>query len=278
MPADLWSGPFACATKRGDARRAIRRASNTRGRRTSRCGVCNANLAVRCDRRALAGSCVEPACDRRRVVQPRLRGLPWRRRPAGDPGKRWDSPRRCPTSRTARLPPASLIPIGTRSFTKADRFGRSIGMMPAFGDALSDPEIAAMANAARDPYWQAAVRREVMEQPGARSGHRGHVRHVPHADGPSSACAQGRLGQVFAHLRGRDGDPAAESAYARDGVSCTVCHQIRPDDFGEHASFDGGYRIAGPDGGEVRRVVNPSSRRPCRAPAHPPPAAHRPPA
>ena len=108
-----------------------------------------------------------------------------------------------------------------------------------------------MANAARDPYWQAAVRREVMDNPELEAAIEDTCAtcHMPMAR--TSARAQGRLGQVFAHLRGRDGAPAAESAYARDGVSCTVCHQIQPDDFGEHASFDGGYRIAGPDGGEV---------------------------
>ena len=82
-----------------------------------------------------------------------------------------------------------------------------------------------MANAVRDPYWQAAVRREVMDNPELEAAIEDTCAtcHMPMAR--TSARAQGRLGQVFAHLRGRDGDPAAESAYARDGVSCTVCHQ-----------------------------------------------------
>ncbi len=106
-----------------------------------------------------------------------------------------------------------------------------------------------MAHAARDPYWQASVRREVMDNPGLQAEIEDTCAtcHMPMAR--TAARADGRLGQVFAHLAGND-DPTDESAQARDGVSCTVCHQIRPDDFGEHGSFDGGFRISAPDGEE----------------------------
>ena len=40
-----------------------------------------------------------------------------------------------------------------------------------------------MANSSRDPYWQAAVRREIMDHPKARARHRGRVCNLPHADG-----------------------------------------------------------------------------------------------
>ena len=45
--------------------------------------------------------------------------------------------------------------------------------------------------------------------------------------------------------------PTDRSVLAMDGVSCTVCHQLLPGDFGEHASFDGGYRVGGADGENV---------------------------
>jgi hypothetical protein len=32
---------------------------------------------------------------------------------------------------------------------------------------------------------------------------------------------------------------------ALDGVSCTLCHQIEPDNLGEKAGFSGGYTIDG---------------------------------
>ena len=108
-----------------------------------------------------------------------------------------------------------------------------------------------MAHAAKDPYWQASVRREVLDNPGLEVVIEDTCAtcHMPMAR--TAARADGRLGQVFAHLPGNEDDPAEESAHARDGVSCTVCHQIRPDDFGEHGSFDGGFRIPAPDGEEV---------------------------
>jgi hypothetical protein len=48
------------------------------------------------------------------------------------------------------------------------------------------------------------------------------------------AANRGGRGQVFANLD----DPLAV-----DGVSCTVCHQIRSDNFGDAESFDGGFVI-----------------------------------
>ncbi len=98
-----------------------------------------------------------------------------------------------------------------------------------------------MANSARDPYWQAGVRRELMDNPGLGSTIEDTCAtcHMPMAR--TAARADGRMGEVFAHTS----LPAtAETAQAWDGVSCTVCHQIAADNFGEHASFDGGYVIA----------------------------------
>jgi hypothetical protein len=53
------------------------------------------------------------------------------------------------------------------------------------------------------------------------------------------AAAGGGEGQVFANLT----TAAPQHELAIDGVSCTVCHQIAADSLGEHASFDGGFRI-----------------------------------
>jgi hypothetical protein len=99
-----------------------------------------------------------------------------------------------------------------------------------------------MANSARDPYWQAAVRREVMDHPVAREEieHECSLCHMPMAHVTSTAA--GGRGAVFAHL------PVAANAprigrLAADGVSCTVCHQITNDKLGTPESFTGGFVV-----------------------------------
>ena len=66
---------------------------------------------------------------------------------------------------------------------------------------------------------------------------------LPHADGDVRwRAAAGAQGEVFAHLpRTRPAD--AEAALAADGVSCTLCHQIRPERLGTPESFTGGYFV-----------------------------------
>jgi hypothetical protein len=99
-----------------------------------------------------------------------------------------------------------------------------------------------MANSARDPYWQAAVRRETIDHPGAAAAIQDEcsVCHMPMAR--TEARARGREGQVFAHLpvaAGRNRD----DRLAHDGVSCTLCHQITGEKLGTPASFTGGYVV-----------------------------------
>ena len=96
-----------------------------------------------------------------------------------------------------------------------------------------------MANSARDPYWHAAVRREVLDHPTAQAAieDKCSTCHMPMAR--FDAAAAGGQGQVFANLA-----PASpQHDLAADGVSCTVCHQISAENLGEHASFDGGFAI-----------------------------------
>ena len=99
-----------------------------------------------------------------------------------------------------------------------------------------------MAQSARDPYWQASVRREVTDHPGARAEIEDTCStcHMPMAR--VVARENGGLGEVFAHLEAaRRGEESA--LLAMDGVSCTACHQIRPDNLGEESSFDGNFVI-----------------------------------
>ena len=101
-----------------------------------------------------------------------------------------------------------------------------------------------MANSSRDPYWQAGVRREMIDHPGAAADIEDEcsICHMPMAR--ATAHASGRKGRVFAHLpvTERHGE---QDLLAHDGVSCTVCHQISTENLGTRESFVGGFVIAG---------------------------------
>ena len=101
-----------------------------------------------------------------------------------------------------------------------------------------------MANSARDPYWQASVRREDIEHPESSAKLEDGCAdcHMPIAR--YQAKLQGRLGEVFAHLP-FDNDPKKNAA-AEDGVSCSVCHQIGKEKLGTRESFNGGFVVDAP--------------------------------
>jgi hypothetical protein len=112
-----------------------------------------------------------------------------------------------------------------------------------------------MANSARDPYWQAAVRAEVLDHPELQAAIEDACAtcHMPMAR--FMAAAHGGRGEVFANLAGAGLSPRAEggaspvvpaselAALALDGVSCALCHQIQPDGLGGHESFSGGFVV-----------------------------------
>jgi hypothetical protein len=98
-----------------------------------------------------------------------------------------------------------------------------------------------MANSARDPYWQAGVRREVMDHPESKSVIEDECSkcHMPMAR--FQAKYEGREGEVFSHLNFESDEPLDE--LARDGVSCSLCHQIAKDRLGTPESFVGGFVV-----------------------------------
>jgi hypothetical protein len=100
-----------------------------------------------------------------------------------------------------------------------------------------------MANSSRDPYWQASVRRESLDHPGSQPAVEDEcsVCHMPIARYHSHL--RGKGGEVFAHLPLTAQRPADKEA--ADGVSCSVCHQISPDNLGTPASFTGGFAVHG---------------------------------
>ena len=102
-----------------------------------------------------------------------------------------------------------------------------------------------MANSARDPYWQASVRRETMDHPSKAAEIEDECAtcHMPAAQ--KAARAGGGRGEVFAHLPiNRRAGKSPMDALAAEGVTCTVCHQIAPDRLGTRDSFNGNFTVA----------------------------------
>ncbi|MBA2589682.1 MAG: hypothetical protein H0U98_13785 [Alphaproteobacteria bacterium] len=127
-----------------------------------------------------------------------------------------------------------------------------------------------MANSSRDPYWQASIRRETMDHPSATAAieDKCSTCHMPMQR--YQARAEGLQGQVLKYLGAvSDGtamdEPEGElenandtkATLAADGVSCTVCHQIRSDNLGKHSSLDGGFLIDVGKKQEEREIFGP---------------------
>jgi hypothetical protein len=115
-----------------------------------------------------------------------------------------------------------------------------------------------MANAARDPYVLASVRRETIDH----ARHAGDIEHecaTCHAPAAQKiAHAAGGKAQIFAHLASvAAGTGTALDDLAVDGVSCTVCHQIAPDRLGTPESFNGNFVVGPPRADGRRRAFGP---------------------
>jgi hypothetical protein len=101
-----------------------------------------------------------------------------------------------------------------------------------------------MANSSRDPYWQGSVRRESLDHPESVTTIEDEcsICHMPMTR--FLAHTQGKTGQIFSHL---PFDPDSKgNAEAEDGVSCSVCHQIGPENLGKPESFTGRFVIPPP--------------------------------
>jgi hypothetical protein len=101
-----------------------------------------------------------------------------------------------------------------------------------------------MGNSARDPYWQASVRREDIEHPESKAELEDGCADCHMPISRYEAKLQGKLGGVFEHLP-FDSDPKKNAA-AEDGVSCSVCHQISKEKLGTRESYNGGFVVENP--------------------------------
>jgi hypothetical protein len=145
-----------------------------------------------------------------------------------------------------RTAPRNGARVGPAHFLTADRcVACHSGLTTPTGQDASigfDWRASIMANSSRDPYWQASVRREVLDHPTSSAAIQDECStcHMPMQR--FTAHAAGGKGAVFARFPTNGGTDPLDSLSA-DGVSCTTCHQIQRDRFGERSSFNGGFVI-----------------------------------
>lgn len=147
-----------------------------------------------------------------------------------------------PATAVAQTTPRALLnEKGTLFSTAGQCSACHTGLRTGAGEDVSidtDWRSTMMANAARDPYYRASVRREILANP----DHADFIQdkcstcHVPMAHFSDVAASEKTkmLDEgVFAAAN-------PEHSLAMDGVSCTVCHQIQAEKLGTAASFSGG--------------------------------------
>lgn len=144
--------------------------------------------------------------------------------------------------------PAADTTLAT--FTTADFSGAGlcaachIGLKDGAGADVSMPTAwrsTLMANAAKDPAWQAKVSSEIARFPALQGviEKKCVTCHMPMAVTQAVAESQ----PVSAQGDGFFNPANPLHPAAIDGVSCTLCHQFRADNFGKVASFSGGYTV-----------------------------------
>lgn len=119
-----------------------------------------------------------------------------------------------------------------RATAMKDAQGRSVAPYDLWRSTM-------MANSARDPLWRAQVAAEVAALPGRKAEIEAECLtcHAP------MAHHQARLGGEPLPDTALFADQGPRGALGRDGVSCTVCHQIRPERLGEPETFGGQLRL-----------------------------------
>src|SRR5688572_19859135 len=135
---------------------------------------------------------------------------------------------------TARDVPAAAAHQGVEFATSDNCLACHNGLIAGSGEDVSIGvawRASMMANSSRDPYWQAGVRREIMDHPEAADAIEDECAtcHMPMSR--TKARAANRHGQIFAHLP-IGARTAEDDRLAADGVSCSVCHQIGPERLG----------------------------------------------
>ncbi len=169
-------------------------------------------------------------------------------------------PPRAAAQQAAAPPTAtSAVHADTMFLTSHDCLACHNGLTTPAGEDVSigvSWRASMMANSSRDPYWQAAVRRETIDHPSAAHEieEECSICHMPMSR--TKARAAGQPGRIFAHLPIGAGT-SEDDRLAADGVSCTVCHQIGTERLGSRESFTGGFVISPPTSTGERQMFGP---------------------
>lgn len=127
---------------------------------------------------------------------------------------------------TSLLFGTSIHCIGCHSYDPdglalVDYFGNDVNMYDDWRSTM-------MANAARDPFWKAKVSQEILINP----------EHAEQLQTTCTAC-HAPMGRYTATLRGQEHylmSDLAQDTVGQDGVSCSACHMISPENLGEQFS------------------------------------------
>jgi hypothetical protein len=105
-----------------------------------------------------------------------------------------------------------------------------------------------MALSARDPYYLAVLEHELAAHPGAESS---VMQTCTRCHAPAANVELSAAGQSL-DFRQLTTGTSKESAVGRDGVTCSLCHQIQDTGLGTAASFTGRFTV-----GSDRRIFGP---------------------
>jgi len=160
-----------------------------------------------------------------------------------------------PPTATVYVPPVSSTEVmddDSRTYSQNELFATAglcatchTDMVTGSGSDVSiDPDwrVSVMANAAADPLWQAAAAHlyELHPDQEERIELTCSTCHAPMPATMANAAGE------TVEMLGEGGmvDPSSSmDPYAAEGVSCTVCHQIREDNLGFQNSYSGGFLI-----------------------------------
>ena len=145
---------------------------------------------------------------------------------------------------------AASHPDATKDFHTSDRcVACHNGLKTSSGEDISigfQWEASIMANSARDPYWQGSVRRESIDHPESSATVQDECStcHMPMQH--LIDRAEGKKTEVFDRLPLSD-PHKKDNRQAKDGVSCSVCHQIEAAGLGTSQTYSGNVAVASPN-------------------------------
>ncbi|MEM1416168.1 MAG: hypothetical protein AAGH15_14770 [Myxococcota bacterium] len=115
-----------------------------------------------------------------------------------------------------------------------DQAGRDVSMSTLWRASM-------MSFSGRDPYFLAALSHEIAVQPEAETLIASTCTRCHAPAGHETLRPSG----AHLDLEALTGSVETEALLGREGVTCTVCHQIDPENLGTDESFSGGWRIGG---------------------------------